>query len=111
MSTVAGSKPAARSVGTIGVAAEAPPRPAALVEPLPDPRLHQDPAGRRLHEKAVQRLEEPVLVVELVGDQLVPQDARRRAEDRARVGAERAGLDERDASSPRRGRPTSGRRR
>ena len=79
------------------LAAEAPPRAPALVEPLADPRLHQDAAGRRLDQQAVERLEEAVLLVELVGDEPVPQHARRRPEDGAGVGAEGARLDERDA--------------
>ena len=50
----------------------------------------------RLDQQAVERLEQPALVVDLVLDQAVPQHPRHRPEQRPGVGPERAGLDERD---------------
>ena len=68
-----------------------------VVDPLTDTGLDQHPARGRLDEQAVERLEEPVLVVDLVGHEPIPEQPRHRAEQGTRVGAERAGLDERGA--------------
>ena len=54
------------------------------------------PAGVSI-KQAIERLEEAVLVVDLVGDPAVPQQPGHGPEQRPGVGAERAGLDERDA--------------
>src|SRR5439155_9304382 len=75
-------------------------RPRLLVDPLADPRLDEDPPGRRLDHQAVERLEEPVLGVDLVGDEAIPEEPRHGTEERARVRPERAGLDDRDMRSP-----------
>ena len=64
---------------------------------LADPGLDEDAAGGRLDEEAVQRLEQAVLVVDLVGDEAVPEDPRDRPEQCPGVGPERARLDQRDA--------------
>ena len=40
-----------------------------------------------------------MLVIDLLGDQRVPEDPRHRPEQCARVGAERPGLDQRDADA------------
>ena len=71
--------------------------PGLLGEPLADPGLDEHATRRRLDEQAVQRLEEPVLVVDLVGHEAVPEQPRHRPEQRAGIGAEGAGLDQRDA--------------
>ena len=68
-----------------------------LVEPLADAGLDEDATGGRLDQQAVERLEEAVLVVDLVGDPAVPQQPGHRPEQRPGVRAERAGLDERNA--------------
>ena len=83
----------------------APHRSHLVAEPRADTRLDEHPAGRRLDDEAIQRLEEPVVVIDLVGDELVPQDPRDRPEER-RVGSERPGLDQRDTGpAPEIGRP------
>jgi len=47
--------------------------------------------------KPKQRLEQPMLLVDLIRHEAIPEDPRHGAEERAGVGAERAGLDQRDA--------------
>ena len=74
-------------------------RPGLVVHPLADPGLDEDTPGRRLDEQAVQRLQEAVLLVDLVGDEAVPENPRHGTEQHPGVGSERAGLDERDARS------------
>ena len=75
----------------------APHRPRLVVEPLADPGLDQRRDPRRLDQQAVERLEQPPLVVDLVRDEAAPQDPRHGSEQVAGVRAERPRLDERDA--------------
>ena len=74
-------------------------RPGLVVDPVADPRLDQHATRARLDQQAVERLEQPALVVDLVLDEAAPQDPRHRPEQRPGVGAERAGLDERDPNA------------
>jgi hypothetical protein len=71
-----------------------------VVDAFADARLDQDAAGRRLDQEAVERLEQAVLGIDLVGNQAVPKDPRHRPEQGAGVRPERAGLDERDPRAP-----------
>jgi hypothetical protein len=73
-----------------------PHRPGLVVEPVADAGLDEHSPGRRLDEEAVERLEESVLAVQLSGGPAVPEEARHRPEEGARVGPEGAGLDEGD---------------
>ncbi len=85
------------------------PCPTTLIEPFADPSLHEDAAGRRLDQQAVERLEQPTVRIDLVRHELAPQDPRHRPEERARIRAERAGLDEGDPDSGAEvGRPVDG---
>jgi hypothetical protein len=70
-----------------------------VADPLADPGLDEDPAGRRLDEEAVQRLEEAMLLVDLVGDEAIPEDSRHGPEQRAGIRPKRAGLDQRNAGA------------
>ena len=94
--TLSGRKPAASSAGTIGRALVGTHRPGLVVDPLADPGLDEDTPARRLDEQAVEGLEESMVVVDLVGDEAVPQDPRDRPEQGPGIGPERARLDERD---------------
>ena len=76
-----------------------PHRPGLLVDPFPDPRFHEDASALRLHHEAVERLKEPMFVVDLVDDQPVPEQARNRPEQRSRIRAKGAGLDQRHPGS------------
>ena len=64
-----------------------------VVDPLTNPRLDEDPPGGRLDEEAVQRLEQAMIGIDLIGDEAVPQDPWHRPEQRARVRAEGPRLD------------------
>ena len=67
-----------------------------VIEPFADPGFDETAPGRRLDQQAVERLEDPALVVDLIADEPVPQDPGHRPEQRPGVGPERAGLDEGD---------------
>src|SRR4029079_6793707 len=71
-----------------------------LVDPLADAGLDQDPPRGVLDQQAVKGLEDPVIGVDLVRDEIVPEEPRDRAEQGSRIGSERAGLDQRDACPP-----------
>ena len=96
MSTVPGSKPAARIAGTTGE-----PRYSRIAVALSSSRspipvsTSTRPAGR-LDEQAVQPLEQPSAVIELAFRPVAPQDPRHRPEDRAGVRPEGPGLHEGD---------------
>ena len=70
-----------------------------VADPLPYPRLHEHAPRRRLHEQAVERLQQAVILVDLAGNEVVPHHARNDAEQCPGVRAERARLDQRDARS------------
>ena len=96
-STDSGSKPAFSRAATDPWALVGAHRPGLLVEPIADAGLDEDATRGRLDQQAVERLEEAVLVVDLVGDPAVPEQPGHRPEQRPGIGAEGAGLDERDA--------------
>ena len=92
-----GSKPAASMAATIGVPSYLRISRTLSVTRSPMPvSTRTRPAGVSTTQ-AVQGLEQPVLVVDLVGDEAVPQEPWHRPEQRAGIGPERAGLDQRDA--------------
>ena len=70
-----------------------------VIDPLADPRLDEDASCRRLDQEAVERLEQPVLVIDLLLDEAIPEQPWDRPEQCARVGSERARLDERSADA------------
>ena len=72
-------------------------RPALVADPVADAGLHERAPGRSLDQKAVQRLEQPVVVVDLLGHEAVPHHPRHHAQERACVRAETPGLDHGDA--------------
>jgi hypothetical protein len=71
-----------------------------LGDALADAGLDEDAARRRLDEEAVERLQQPVLVVDLVRYEAAPEDPRHWPEQCPGVGPERAGLDQGDAGPP-----------
>ena len=63
----------------------APHRSRLVIEPLADPGLDHDATGRRLDQQAVERLEQPPLLVDFVRDEVAPQDPRNGTEQVAGV--------------------------
>jgi hypothetical protein len=77
----------------------APHRPALVVDPLADPGLDEDATRGGFDQEAVQRLEEPVLGIELRRDPALPEELGHGPEERPGVRTERARLDEGDADT------------
>ena len=75
-----------------------------LVHALADAGLDQHAPGGRLDQQAVERLVERVVGVDLGLDEALPHDRGTGPNDRAGVGREHAGLDQRDPRRRRRGR-------
>jgi hypothetical protein len=71
--------------------------PGLLVQPLADSGLDKDAATRCLDQEAVERLQEPVLGVDLLAGPAIPEEPWDRTKEGSCIRPEGPGLDERNA--------------